>query len=297
MRLPLSLVLLSATAIAQIPLPNYSGPFKASATRGYFFTAPTTVVVTGLQVPDEAKVGKQVVALYKLSAPPPAYSQSVAVTPVFYAAATNNDVIPIVPPQIFQKGDVVAVLGAAGDASGTIVNSYGSGNYSSRVSGQPITLLRCLMQTNIATSNGVGQMSSEGNGSIARVRMFVIGQGQQVPYGATAAGGELTVSDPNPPSINYTAQFQVVPAGTNQGALLLIGASRLNINTPYGVLLVSLPFLATGVLPSLPSTGSPVSIALPNDTNLLGAIVNWQAGVINAPNIALTNAMEWKIGN
>ncbi|MCB9920156.1 MAG: hypothetical protein H6832_17275 [Planctomycetes bacterium] len=297
MRLPLTFALLSATAIAQIPLPNYTGAFTASATRGFYFTAPGPMIVNGLQVPDEAKRGKQVVALYKLTAAPPQYSQTVSVTPVFYAATTNNDVIPVVPPQIFQQGDVVAVLGAAGDASGSIVNSYGAGNYASHVNGQPITLLRCLMQTNIAASNGVGLMSAEGTASIARVRIFVVGQGQQLPYGAAAAGGELTVSDPNPPSINYTAQFQVVPAGTNQGALLLIGTSRLNVNTPYGVLLVNLPFLATGVLPTLPSTGSPVSIALPNDTNLLGAIINWQAGVINAPNLALTNAMEWKIGN
>lgn len=292
-----SFLLLSATAVAQIPLPDFTSTFSSGATRGYFFTAPATMVVRALQVPDETNKGAQVVALYRLTAPPPQYSATVQVTPVFYAAVANTDVIPVTPPVIFQKGEVVAVLGAAGPTSGTISNSYGAGNYTSRVAGQPITLLRCLMQTNIGASNGVGLMSAEGTGSIARVRMFVIGQGEQVTYGASTAGGTLKVSDPNPPSISYTGQFQVVPPGTNQGAILLLSGSRFSAPTPYGELLVGLPFAGSFVLPTLPNSGSPVAIPLPNDQSLLNVVVTWQAGIVNAPNITLSNAIEWRIAN
>lgn len=297
MRTLTAFALFAAAASAQIPLPNYSSSFSTSnATRGYYFTAPTTMFVNGLQVPDERNAGAQAVALYKLSAPPPQYSGSISVTPVFFAAVPNTDVIRFAPV-IFQKGDVVAVLGGAGAANSVMNNSYGSGNYASRVNGQPINLLRFLMQANIANNKGVGNVSAEGNGSIARVRMFVIGQGAQLPYGKSSGAGSLVVSDPNPPSIGFTGQFQVVPGGTNQGALLLLGTSKISAPTPYGQLLVGLPFLSTAFLPTLPSAGTPVSIALPKDTNLLNANVLFQAAILSGTQLTLTNGMDWTINN
>src|SRR5690606_31584893 len=98
------------------------------------------------------------------------------VTPLFFAENVHSSqVIPVIPPAIFVKGEVVAVLGAAGMASSALVNSYGPGNHPSSVLGQPITLLRCGIQTNLAAVKGAGALWSEGTAQIARVRMWVAG--------------------------------------------------------------------------------------------------------------------------
>jgi hypothetical protein len=290
---------LGTTALAQLPLSNYTSTFSSTtATRGYFFQAPTMFVVTGLQVPDEMNVGSQVVALYKMSAAPPQYSASVPVTPVFFAAVTNGDVIPVVPPVVFQQGDWVGVLGAAGAANSTLRNSYGAGNYPSRVLGTPVTLLRFLMQANIGNNSGVGNVSAEGTASIARVRMFVGGQGAAVTYGTGTGNNTLAVSDPLPPSLGFNGEFRVrAGAATNLGGVLLVGGSRASVPTPWGTLLVNVPFLATVTLPGpVPVTGLPITVAIPNDPSLAGVVLTFQAGIADTAGVALTNGLQWTVG-
>jgi hypothetical protein len=292
-------VLAAASVFAQIPLSVYTSTFSsASATRGYYFQAPVNFVVTGLQVPDEMNAGAQVVALYRMTAPPPQYSASVPVTPVFYAAASNVDVIPVTPPVIYQQGDWVGVLGAAGTANATLRNSYGAGNYTSRVLNNPITLLRFLMQANIGNNMGVGNVSAEGTASIARVRMFVAGQGEAVTYGTGAGLNALLVSDPNPPSIGYNAGFTVRPAtGTNIGGVLVIGTARANLPTPWGTLLVNPPFLTAISLPGpIPIGGLPITTMIPNDPSLSGAVLTFQAGIVDMSVVGLTNGLQWTAG-
>ena len=88
----LSLGLATAVLTAQIPMSKFSSTFSAIASRGYFFQAPTALILTHAQVPDEAKRGKQIIAVYKLSAAPPAYSATVHVTPVAYVDNLDSKV-------------------------------------------------------------------------------------------------------------------------------------------------------------------------------------------------------------
>jgi hypothetical protein len=298
-----SLVLLAHAASAQIALPNYTSSFTSNATRGFFFQTPVPFVLTHVQVPDETGKGKQMVAVYKLTAAPPAFSQSVNVTPLFFMTGVDSKkIIQVSPPLIFQQNDWVAVLGACGPDSGSVSNSYGAGNYSSSILGQKITLLRCLIQTNLASVKGVYGMSSEGTASIARVRLFVSGHGRAEKYGTgtslgTITAPELAVSDPSPPSIGATAAMILKPGNpSNTGGILAI--STLQSNIPVGPLtLLNFPFFTTlPVAGPIAANGTTISFPLPNDTGLLGAKATFQAAVGVQGGVALTDGMLWTVG-
>ncbi|MHC4812142.1 MAG: hypothetical protein ACYTGW_11155 [Planctomycetota bacterium] len=301
--LGLSVGLMATVAAAQIPLPKYLNTFSASATRGFYFKTPVGFVLTHAQVPDEKNAGKQMVAIYKLTAAPPAFSQTVNVTPLFFKTGVDSkQLIQVIPPLVFKKDDFVAVLGACGPNTGTVHNSYGSGYYPSFILGQPITLSRCLIQSNLAAVSGKGGMSSEGAGSIARVRLFVAGHGRAVQYGNGTGLGSIPAptllpSDPLPPSINKQAEMFLIPGtASNTGGILAIGILRSNIPTGIGTLLNS-PFLTTmGVAGPIPTAGSSLKFAVPNDNNLLGFRVTFQAAVGVTGGLTLTNGLEWTAG-
>lgn len=301
--LVVSLVLIATAAQAQIALPNYTSSFTSNATRGFFFQTPVPFVLTDVQVPDETNKGKQMVAVYKLTGAPPAYSQTVSVTPLFFISNVDSkQIIPVKPALIFAKDEWVAVLGACGPDTGSVSNSYGAGNYPSTILGQKINLLRCLIQTNLASVKGVSGMSSEGNSSIARVRLFVAGHGRAEQYGTGTGFGpfalpELAVSDPSPPSIGTTGAMILKPGTTsNTGGVLAISNLQSNIQIgPFTLL--NFPFFTTlGVTGPIPAAGSTISFAIPNDNNLLGLKATFQAAVGVQGGVALTNGMLWTAG-
>jgi len=301
--LGVSLALLASAASAQIALPNYTSTFTSNATRGFFFQTPVPFVLTHVQVPDETNKGKQMVAIYKLTGAPPAFSASVNVTPLFFKTGVDSkQLITVSPALIFAKDDWVAVLGACGPNTGSVSNSYGTGNYSSSILGQPIKLLRCLIQTNLASVSGKYAMSSEGNGSIARVRLFVAGHGRAEKYGTGTGLGsipapELAVSDPSPPSIGTTAAMILKPGTTsNTGGVLAI--SNMQSNIKIGPLtLLAFPFFTTlGVPGPIPSAGSTIKFPIPNDSKLLGVRATFQAAVGVTGGVTLTDGMLWTAG-
>ncbi|HHI79692.1 MAG TPA: hypothetical protein ENK02_06900 [Planctomycetes bacterium] len=289
---------LCASLNAQLPLPKYQRTYSASMTRGYYFQAPTSFVITGLQVPDEKKIGKQNVALYRMAKRPPAYSQSISVKPLFFAAGVDSaKVIPVLPPVIVQKGDWIGVLGACGDAS-RLYNSYGAPKAPSRVLGVPFTMYRLVMQANIVGNKGVGKVSSEDAYNVSRVRMYVRGQGAAYAYGKTSATTpELMPNDSFPPSIQFVGGMDLKPIVSGaKAAVLLIGKNRVSAPTPFGTLLVSLPPFAILFLPGpIPSTGVPIRFTLPNDPKLLGVRLDFQAAVVTTTAV-LSTATEWIIG-
>jgi hypothetical protein len=267
-------------------------------TRGLYFQAPTNFVITGLQVPDETKNGKQNVALYRMASKPPAYSQSLSVKPLFFAAGVDSSkVILVTPPVIVKKGDWIGVLGACGNAS-RLYNSYASPKAPSRVLGIPITMYRFLMQANIVGNKGVGKVSSEDSFNISRVRIYVGGQGAAYAYGKTSTTTpELMPNDSFPPSIKYTGEMVLKPvvAGA-KAAVLFVSSGRVSAPTPYGTLLVALPPLVTLLVPGpISSAGTPIRFPLPNDTKLLGLKLDFQTAVITSKPI-LSTAVEWVIG-
>ncbi len=296
--LPLLFLALGASVTAQIPLPKYQRTYLGSVTRGYYFQAPTNFVITGLQVPDEKKIGKQNVALYRMPKRPPAYSQTLSVKPLFFAAGVDSSkVLPVIPPVVVKKGEWIGVLGACGDAS-RLYNSYASAKAPSRVLGVPFTMYRFLMQANIVSNKGVGKVSSEDAFNVSRVRMYVGGQGAAYAYGKTSASTpELMPNDSFPPSINYTGEMILKPVVPGvKAAVLLVSAGRVSAPTPYGTLLVTLPPLVTLLVPGpIVSTGTPIRFPLPNDTKLLGVKLDFQAAAVTSKPV-LSTAVEWVIG-
>ncbi|NOX91311.1 MAG: S8 family serine peptidase [Gammaproteobacteria bacterium] len=156
----------------EIALPTHSYTYSSSIhTRGYWFTAPTNFTLTGLQVPDEAGHGMQNIEVVKYNAgtTPTTYptTSSTFTSLARVVGVSSLDVIDLSLP--IAAGDVIGILGAAGDSS-IMHNSYGAGNFSSSVLGYPITLQRLGMQSNLATTPTAGLFTA--SGSIARVRMF-----------------------------------------------------------------------------------------------------------------------------
>jgi hypothetical protein len=162
--------------LEQAPLPVYSSTFSSTSfTRGMWFTAPTSFILTGVQVPNEAGHGLQNVQVVRFTGgvAPPAYPTTTnAFTSLFRSVGQSSGQVLRTFIAI-NAGDVIGVLGATGDAS-MMYSSYSSsisGSYSSSIFGQPMTLYRLGMQFNLA-SNNAQSLWTEPTGSISRVSLF-----------------------------------------------------------------------------------------------------------------------------
>jgi hypothetical protein len=156
----------------ELALPPFTSTYGTSThSRGYWFTAPTSFVITGLQVPNEAGHPLQNVEVVRFNP---------GVTPPTYTATTNDFTslyrsVGASAGQVLQvripvnAGEVIGILGGAGDAS-TMQSSYGNGPFNSQIFGQPVTLNRLGMQYNLA-SNTARELFTT-TGSLGRVRMF-----------------------------------------------------------------------------------------------------------------------------
>lgn len=260
-------------------------------TRGYFFTAPCAFLVTGLQVPDLNSLGYQNVALYRLQAAPPAYSGTIMVTPVFFQRwAPSNTFVPVLPPVAFNKGDVFAVLGACSANNATsMVNAYSSAQPSVDVGGTMTTLYRCGMQFSIAAAsgngaNGIGPMWSEIAGSIAQVAVNIVVYQTPFPRLDTSALPVLGTKA----QLDLTANIPSTTVG-----LVALGVGRVNYPTALGPILAGLPWFATF---SVPGGTGPLVFGIPNNSALLGGLVNWQGFAITPANFGTSNGVEWRLG-
>ena len=153
---------------SQMALPNQSGSFSNNV-RGYYFTAPTDFCITAVKVPTDASSGCQSVAIVRFnSGAPPQYSSNTNdFTQLHYTsclASTDKITVDISVSQ----GDVIGIYGCRGT---NCSNSYGSGNYSTSIAGNVVTLYRSGMQYNLV-SNQMKQVWAEGSHSISRVEMY-----------------------------------------------------------------------------------------------------------------------------
>ena len=149
-------------------LPNHSSPYPGNV-RGYYFTAPTDFCITAVKVPTDVGSGCQSVAIVRFnSGAPPQFSGTTNdFTQLHYTsclASTDKITVDISVSQ----GDVIGIYGCRGTSC---VNSYGSGNYSTSIAGNAVTLYRSGMQYNIV-SNQMKEVWAEGSHSISRVEMY-----------------------------------------------------------------------------------------------------------------------------
>lgn len=149
------------------PLPNHGSSFSGNV-RGYYFTSPVDMVITGLYVPTDANSGNQNVAivLFDNQTPPPLYSSTTnAFTTLgYWPSHPASDTIDVCFP--ISAGDVVGIYGSRND-----VNSYAGAPYTSMIDGIPTTFTRTGMQMPLS-SNPIQNVFSESGGSISRVHMF-----------------------------------------------------------------------------------------------------------------------------
>lgn len=133
---------LAAPALAQtqMPLPAFTNTYTyATHTRGFFFQAPTTFLITGLKVPDETMHGIQNVEVLRLSGPPNGTTPALA--SLFYSVNQPSANV-IACSVIVNQGEWIGVLGACGTTP--LHNSYGASGFVSSVLGLPVTLNRLI---------------------------------------------------------------------------------------------------------------------------------------------------------
>lgn len=294
----LCLGLLASGISAQIPLPGYTSTFASgNATRGFYFQTPVPIVITGLRVPDERGAGVQCVEVFRMAAPPPVFSQSATGGSVFYA--NNIPSAQVIPCNlVFLPGEYVGVLGACGTT--TMNNSYGTANFQSNVLGQPITLTRFLTQTNLHSSGGNQPYSTEPNGAISRIEVYVAGQSAAIDYGTGSGGGGPTVPSlrSNPQALGTTAVLALSQsAATNQGGALALAIGRNNLPLFGGTLWINPPIVTITFPGALQVGTNTISLPIPNDPTLMGGPAwNWQGITVAAPSVGLSNGLEWVLG-
>lgn len=148
-------------------LPAYSSTYTGNV-RGYWFTSPADIIITGLWVPTDVGTGNQNVAIVRFNnnTPPPAYSTT---TNDFtqlglWQNFSANDTISVSIPVM--AGEVIGLLGQRGTS-----NAYAPNNTVQTIAGQPVTLTRLGMQQQLGT-NAPADLWYESGGSISLVELF-----------------------------------------------------------------------------------------------------------------------------
>ena len=167
--LSLTTLWLSGISQTMIPLPPHSSTYTGY-TRGFYFTSPADIVITGLRVVDDANSSADQ-AVEVLSFPGTPSSGTGTQLGYWTGIPTGTIISTFIP---VSTGDVIGILGNkyTSTAGFNAINSYGS-VYSSTIAGVPTTLNRFGYQANIAggASNGNSLITST-SGSIGRVEVY-----------------------------------------------------------------------------------------------------------------------------
>ena len=143
-----ALALLPALALAQIqvPLPAQSSTYSTNA-RGFWFTAPAAMVITGLRVPTDASSAPQTLEVVRFKSAPRAYPASTnGFTSLFRVVNdAGSGILPVSIP--VARGNIIGVLGSRGDVSSEAPNPA-----TSTIAGHPVRLQRLGMQLPLSGS-------------------------------------------------------------------------------------------------------------------------------------------------
>ena len=137
--------------------------------RGFWFTAPTDLTITGLDVPTDASTGNIDAAILRLPASPPDFALGGTSTyDILYQLRDSATGVTGLSISV-ASGDVIGVLGYRGG-----VNSYGAGAYTTNVLGFPMIIDRFGTQFNLDASPLTNQaVWREASSSISRVNLTV----------------------------------------------------------------------------------------------------------------------------
>lgn len=152
---------------SSIVLPPQATTFSTNV-RGYYFTSPVDMVITGLWIPTDASTSTQTVEVLRFDnqTPPPEYSLTTnAFTSLgYWLNYSATDTIDVCIP-VF-AGDVIGIYGYRGTT-----NSYGSGPASTTIAGITTALERSGMQFTLTTEQ-MHDVWSVAGGSISRIEFF-----------------------------------------------------------------------------------------------------------------------------
>ncbi len=147
-----------------LTLPAITSTYTAMQARGYWFTSPTTTVITGLRVPTDIGTANQFIYVVKWSAIPPTYPTLGSNYTVLGKFLDVPGLDTVKCGIKINTGDIIGVLGVRGStAVSTASMSYAAGGFATTISGNPVTLYRFMDQTDI-TTNPLGSLTEGGTG-------------------------------------------------------------------------------------------------------------------------------------
>lgn len=156
----------SSVSTGSISLPAFSNGYSGN-TRGMWFTAPVSFVITGLRVPTDVGTGNTAIAVMKFGAPPPAYSSTTNSFNILYMDQNyaGTAIIPVNIP--VWAGDVIGILGARSN-----VTSYGpTGPYTATLGSNTLTLARLGMQYQLSSTTPQ-DLWTESTGNLGRIEVY-----------------------------------------------------------------------------------------------------------------------------
>lgn len=137
---------------------NYSAP------RGYFFTAPVDMVITGIRVPEDASTAAQTMQLIRFNSGAPTGQTSDYVTEAYVNGLAGNVWYPVYVT--VSAGEAIGLLGTRGG-----ISSYGATDYVSSIGGTPVTLYRMYYNGANFETTGAENITASVGFSIARTEM------------------------------------------------------------------------------------------------------------------------------
>ncbi|MBL7753210.1 MAG: T9SS type A sorting domain-containing protein [Chitinophagaceae bacterium] len=148
-----------------VTMPAQTSTFSTNA-RGYWFTAPSNFVITGLYVPTTASSGAQNIAVLKFTGnvAPPVFSATTNAFTVEFLTQNNatTGVIPVNIP--VSAGEVIGIFGNRAN-----VNSYSNVGNTITINGSSVALTRLGMQFPLGSTSPQDVWQEPVSGNISRV--------------------------------------------------------------------------------------------------------------------------------
>ncbi len=197
-----------------IGLPANTSTYTSSQARGFWFTSPTTTVITGLRVPTDIGTANQFIYVVKWPTAPPTYTLQSSNYTVLGKFLNVPGLDTIKCGIQIKTGDIIGVLGVRGSTAVTTASmSYGPGGFATTISGNPVTLYRFMSQTDI-TTNPLGPLCEGGTGNLARVDMFFGNAISVTPFANNLSGGNYVCFYADTNGCTSSSTVNVVPAAT-----------------------------------------------------------------------------------
>ncbi|MEQ8360470.1 MAG: T9SS type A sorting domain-containing protein [Cytophagales bacterium] len=297
----------------QIPLPGQITTYNGNV-RGFWFTAPIDLKITGLRIPSGAGAGSQNIEFFIFPTPPPPFPGTITnYTSAIYIQGAPNGVIQNVDIDV-SAGEHVGVLGQAGT-----LTSYGpTGQYTTTIDGNAVTLTRLLYQGSISTGPA-GAISEELGGNLGLIEVY-----WEFPITAPNDVGIVSIDSPTvfcpglfdiyatirnfginqidsaiinwsidgvlQTPVNYVGFLDTTGGTGSNTASVLLGTNNFASNNPYTISAwTSMP---NGVLDTITQNDTIVEIIqsnLPPPANITAsalfstqATINWTGGSANS---------------